>query len=176
MWEKLPDRDRLLANRWLKPFAHRLNHPLLWYFNRRSIARGLALGLFAGFILPVGQIALAALFALSVRANVVIAASATLVTNPVTFPPIYFAAYKLGSGFFGDRLEQMEVSQLHRTAIWLYGIAAPTALGLLLFAIITAFLGYGLVHLIWRLRVTQRWQRRIDRREEARFSQRKTPG
>ena len=162
--EKLPDREGLLANRWLKPFAHRLNHPLLWHFNRRSIARGLALGLFAGFILPVGQIVLAALLALSARANVVIAAGATLVTNPLTFPPIYFAAYKLGSGFFGDRMAQLEASPLHRTAIWLYGIAAPTALGLLLIAIMAAVLGFGLVHLIWRRRVTKRWRRRLRSR------------
>lgn len=96
-----PDRDALLRNRWLAPVASRLAPDAIWQFNRRSIARGLALGLFAGFLLPVGQIVLAALLATSARANVLIASAATLVTNPLTFPPIYYAAYRTGNYLIG---------------------------------------------------------------------------
>src|SRR5690606_6341526 len=92
-----PDRRILLDNRWLAPIAARLATPAIWHFNRRSIARGLALGLFAGFLLPIGQVALAVLFAASVRANILVASVATLVTNPLTFAPIYYAAYRTGS-------------------------------------------------------------------------------
>lgn len=158
---RLPTREALLANRWIRPFAHRLTHPLLWHMNRRSIARGVALGLFAGFLIPLGQTPVAAFLAMTVRANVVIAAMATLVTNPVTFPPIYFAAYKTGeklmSGHFGD------LDHLGTVSAWLLGLAAPTALGLLIFGIVGAAVGYALVQLGWRWRVIRRWRRRTAR-------------
>jgi uncharacterized protein (DUF2062 family) len=73
--ERAPDREALLGNRWLAPIASRLTPVSIWQFNRRSVARGLALGPFAGFILPIGQIVLAALFSASVRANVLIASA-----------------------------------------------------------------------------------------------------
>ena len=89
-------RDAILENRWIRPFAHRLGHPSLWHLNRRSVSRGVALGLVAGFMIPVGQIIVAAVLALSVRANIIVAASFTFVTNPLTFPAIYYAAYRVG--------------------------------------------------------------------------------
>lgn len=52
-----PDRERLLANRWLRPVSHRLTHLEIWHFNRRNVARG----------------------------NLLVAAMATLITNPFTF-------------------------------------------------------------------------------------------
>ena len=152
----LPD-QKLLDGRLLRPFAHRLRHPSLWHFNRWSVSSGLALGLFCGFLLPMGQIALAAFFALSLRANLAVAASATLVTNPFTFPAIYFAAYKVGtrvtSGGPG-------VEDEAGAAAWFVSVSLPTALGLALFAIVSAALGYVAVHFAWRVWVARRWTRR----------------
>lgn len=157
---RLPSREELLSNRWLKPFAHRLEHPLLWHMNRRAIARGIALGLFAGFVLPIGQIVVAALLAITVRANVVIAAAATLVTNPLTFPPIYFAAYKLGCGLLGMKPAPQSLEVPTTLFGRVHEIATPTVTGLLLFAFGSAMLGYIGVHAIWRWRLTRRWRRR----------------
>ena len=39
-------RDQIERNRFLKPFAHRLLRSELWRFTRRSVPRGVALGLF----------------------------------------------------------------------------------------------------------------------------------
>jgi uncharacterized protein (DUF2062 family) len=160
----LPTRDGLLANRWIRPFAHRLAHPLLWHVNRRSIARGVALGLFAGFLVPLGQTPAAAAMAFTARANVLIAACATLVTNPFTFPPIYYAAYKAGVGMMGGRAAAGDETGILTGLAWLYGLAAPTALGLFLFGTVSALLGYALVHLAWRWRIARRWRRRARAR------------
>ncbi|OWK28307.1 DUF2062 domain-containing protein [Sphingomonas mucosissima] len=164
---KLPDRDSLLANRWLRPFAHRLSHPLLWHLNRRSAARGLALGLFAGLILPFGQIVLAALLAFSARANIIVAASATFVTNPLTFPPIYFAAYWLGRNVTGAASTDSGHAHARSAVTWLLDVAAPTVTGLVLLALATSTLGYALVHICWRWRVSRRWSRRLNSRRLA---------
>ena len=59
----MPTREEMAGNRWLAPIAHRFLSPELWRFTRRSVPRGIALGMFAAFIVPVGQIFLAAFLA-----------------------------------------------------------------------------------------------------------------
>ncbi len=115
-----------------------------------------------GFILPFGQIVLAALLALSARANIVVAVSATLITNPLTFPPIYFAAYRLGRNLIGASLAGSEAIRREWISTWLLDVAAPTVVDLLLLAVATSCFGYALVHLLWRWRVTKRWHRRSN--------------
>jgi uncharacterized protein len=166
---RMPTRESLLANRWIRPFAHRLTHPSLWHFNRPGVARGIALGLFCGFLVPLGQIFLAAFFALTVRANLVVAAAATLVTNPLTFPAIYWGAYSLGqkllsaSGMLAFTPDSADTMLIQAVA-WLLSVSAPTALGLLLFAGGSAALGYLGAHFGWRLWIQRRWARRRARR------------
>lgn len=153
-------REAILQSRWLRPVAHLFSHPSLWHLNRRSVPRALALGLFAAFILPVGQFALAALLALVLRANVPLAAAATLVTNPLTFPPIYYGAYRVGSFLLrqqsGDGAGQVAQSLGDK----LLQVSGPTALGLVVFAIVGALLGYALGAAWWQLKLVQRWRNR----------------
>ena len=60
----MPTREGLAENKYLKPFSGRFLRSELWRFTRRSVPRGVALGLFSAFIVPVGQIFLAAFMAL----------------------------------------------------------------------------------------------------------------
>lgn len=161
-----PDRESLLANRWLRPVAHRLTHPEIWHFNRRNVARGVALGLFVGFILPIGQIVVAALLAASARGNLLVAAMATLITNPFTFPPIYYAAYQTGSFLLKPVLDgstsgpHVDERQGGTMFEMLTSASLPTLFGLLLFATISAAAGFGMVHVAWRLSLRRQWRRR----------------
>lgn len=158
---RLPEREAIVSKPFLRPFAHRLVHPSLWHFNRSSVSNGLALGLFCGFLLPVGQILLAAFFALTLRANLAVAAAATLVTNPFTFPAIYFAAYKLGSQVTsGGSVADIPTAGGWTSGAWLLSVSLPTAIGLVLFALASSVTGYLAVQLAWRLRVARRWARR----------------
>lgn len=161
-----PDRESLLANRWLRPVAHRLTHPEIWHFNRRNVARGAALGLFVGFILPIGQIVVAALLAASARGNLLVAAMATLVTNPFTFPPIYYAAFRTGSFLLPPHLVEgrtaasVDEQQAGSMLDMLTSSSLPTLFGLLLFATLSAAAGFGAVHFAWRLSLRRQWRRR----------------
>jgi uncharacterized protein len=156
----IKDRDAFLASRWLKPFVHLFSHPALWHSNRRSVPRALAIGLFAGFVIPFGQFLLAALVAVPARANVPLAAAATLVTNPFTFGPIYYAAYKVGTPLFpyqgGNEIDDVARS----LGATLLQISGPTAIGLLLFAVVAAAVGYVAGALWWRSRLLRRWKSR----------------
>lgn len=162
---RLPDRETLLAQRFLRPLAHRLGHPALWHFNRWSVSRGIALGLFCGFLVPMGQIFLAALIALTWRANLIVAAGATLVTNPFTFPPIYYAAYRVGDRVVGQaRWSPLDPdaaeTYLARGWAWLLDVSLPTVVGLVTFALVSALLSYWTVQLGWRIWTARRWARR----------------
>ena len=48
----IPTRETVHEHRLLRPFAPHLGHPSLWRMNRRSVPRGVALGLFVGVIIP----------------------------------------------------------------------------------------------------------------------------
>lgn len=157
----MKEREQILRSRWLRPFAHLFAHPSLWHLNQRSVPRALALGLFAAFIIPVGQFLLAALLAVGVRANVPLAAATTLVTNPLTFPPIYFGAYKVGSTLLGSGRADGLANDVGSK---LLDVSGPTALGLLIFAVVGAVLGFLVGTLWWRIKLVRRWKRRTSKR------------
>jgi len=97
MWKQwLPTRDSLLANKWLVRFVPAMVDPRLWKITSRSVSLGLAVGVFFGILIPVAQIPAAVAAAVWFRANVLFAAISTLVTNPITFAPVYVIGFKLG--------------------------------------------------------------------------------
>jgi len=163
---KMPTRDEMGKNRFLKPFAARVLRPDLWRFTRRSVPRGIALGLLAGFWVPVGQIFVAALLALPVRANVPIAAVTTFITNPLTYPFWVVVANKLGRIIL--RLDAMTVgaplnnqvsSEFGRWLSWFLREAGVTAFGMVVLGIMFASIGYLAASLAWRLRQGNRRRR-----------------
>jgi uncharacterized protein (DUF2062 family) len=92
----LPSPDTVRQNRWLRWMGPILNNPRLWHFSRKGIALGMALGVFFGLLIPIAQIPFSATLAVVLRANVPMAVASTLVTNPITFGPVYYGAYHLG--------------------------------------------------------------------------------
>ncbi len=169
-WVRLPTRETMEASRFLRPFARHLSSPLVWRFNRRGVARGAALGVFLGFLLPLGlQTPVAAMFAVGARANLPVAAIATLVTNPITFPLVYLGAYAVGRTLLplkeGAVLGlDMDVGAVQRALDWAIALAGPTIVGLIVFAVVGGVAGYLAVQVGWRLWVGQRWNRRRRRR------------
>src|SRR5689334_81833 len=93
----IPTRHTVHEHKLLRPFAPYLRDPALWRMTRKSVPRGVALGLFVGVIIPFMHTFIAALLAVPLRANVAIAAAFTLLVNPLTIPPMYYAAYRIGS-------------------------------------------------------------------------------
>jgi uncharacterized protein (DUF2062 family) len=68
----------------------------------RFDARGVAIGLIIGFIVPVGgQLVLITLLRLFMRFNSLLAVAFSLVSNPFNFLPLYYGYYLLGSCIIG---------------------------------------------------------------------------
>jgi len=169
MSANMPRRADMERNKWLAPIAHRFSHSELWRFTRRSVPRGVALGLFAGFIIPVGQIFVAAFLALPVRANVPVAALLTFVTNPFTLPFWLVVANKVGrftlhidAATFNTANDTLASGWWQKTG-WFLETAGVTAFGFIVLSIVTAAAGYFLSGFVWRLLVARRWARRPGR-------------
>lgn len=167
----MPEREEMARNRWLAPIAHRFGRSELWRFTRRSVPRGAALGLFAAFIVPVGQIFLAAFLALPARANVPVAAVITFVTNPFTVPFWLVVANKVGQftlkvdpETMGSAKAALEQGWWVEFGWWLQ-TAGVTAFGFVVLSIVTAAVGYLLSSFLWRFVVARRWMRRPARRK-----------
>ena len=161
----MPTRDEMAKNRFLQPIAHRFLSPELWRFTRRSVPRGVALGLFAAFIVPIGQIFLAAFLALPARANVPLAAIVTFVTNPFTLPFWLVFANRTGSIMLnidlaiGGSAGQFADDQ-GALARWLE-VGGVTAFGFLVLALVSAAVGYLIASLVWRRLVFSRRRKRL---------------
>ncbi len=165
----MPKRETFENIRWLRPIAHRILAPELWRFTRRSVPRGVALGMLVGVLIPVAQTLFAAFFALPVRANVPVAALTTFVTNPLTTPPIWVAAYWVGSWLLnfeavergGKALTAGVEPETVGWAQWLLSTAAPaTMLGLVVLSITFAVLGYVVAAFGWRWWIAHKWNQR----------------
>ncbi len=180
----VPDRERVQSNRWLRWLGPGLLHPRLWHFSRRGVAIGVALGVFFGLLIPVAQIPFAAGMAVALRANVPAAITSTLVTNPVTFAPVYVLAHRLGSSLLGeDNPPPAEIAEALAAApvvppdtvspaevgwwrgVWngVMALGKPLLLGLSILAVSAGLLSYGVIMLAWRIKTTWQWKKRRRR-------------
>jgi uncharacterized protein len=180
----LPKPEELLNNRWLRWLGPALRHPRLWHFSRKGIAMGMALGIFFGLLIPVAQIPFSAATAVLLRANLPMAVASTLVTNPVTFGPVYYGAYHLGKAVLGERpltdeqaMQVLEQAQsepeeleglTERVKYWvrhLSTVGKPLVVGLAIVACVSGLLVYFLASGLWVLKT--RWSRNRRLRQRA---------
>jgi len=152
----MPTREQMEANRWTGPLAARAE---LWRFTRRSVPRGVAIGLLVGIfaMIPGIQIIGAAAMCMPFRGNVPIAAAMTFLSNPVTTPLFIGASLSLGNwfGFHADLATFLGLvergASLGEWTAWLLSDAAPALVfGLFVIAVAAAVIGYIVSTLAWR--------------------------
>lgn len=147
--------------RWL---PRGLQHPHLWHLHRRSMAGGVAVGLFCGLIPGPLQMLGAAGAAALWRVNLPVAVLCTLYTNPFTILPLYWLAYQMGAWIMPHAgkfvFPEKSDSWLISWWAWLWQLGEPLLLGLLMLASALALTGYVLVRLGWRVWVVWHWRAR----------------
>ncbi|ASK27851.1 DUF2062 domain-containing protein [Neisseria chenwenguii] len=168
---KLPGSEQIFASRWSKPFAPLFDKPYFWTLNRRQAAVSVAVGMFCGLMPGPTQMLTALVVAYFLRTNLPVAVFTTLYTNPLTYMPLYYAAYKLGSLVLGiqaaDKLEFPEWSSAQffsDLGAWLLGAGKPLLVGVPLLGTILAVAGYFAALLIWRMRTRYHWKKRKEAR------------
>lgn len=165
----MPRREDLAESRWIKPFGARVLRSDLWRFTRRSVPRGVGVGILVGIFLmiPGLQIVGAALMSVPFRANIPIAAAMTFLSNPATTPFILVASIFVGNrlGFHADTSTFYTLYERRagpgEWLAWLASDAAPALIcGLFVIALVSALVGYVLSGFIWRWWQGRKWQRR----------------
>lgn len=170
----MPSREQIAEHRLSRPFRSHLQRNELWRFTRRSVPRGVAVGLFVGilFLIPGVQIVGAAIFSLPVRANILVAGGMTFLTNPLTTPFLLVAAGEVGSLFgFGADIATVRamMSRGFAPEIWIDWLLSDAALGILtglfVIAAVSSAIGYFASILVWRWMTARKWRRRAERGE-----------
>jgi len=163
----MPRRESLEHNRFIGFLARRHE---LWRFTRRSVPRGVAVGLIVGIfaLIPGVQIAGAALLCLPCRGNIPLAALMTFLSNPATTPFILVLSLMVGNklGFHAD-MAAFDALYAHGASFaewgrWLLSDAAPSMLlGLFVIATLAASIGYVAAYFFWRQAVLTKRSRRL---------------
>jgi len=171
--DNTPTREQMQESKLVRRFAGRALHSQYWRFTRRSVPRGVGIGLLVGIFLmiPGLQIIGATLVSLPFRANVPLAGAMTFLSNPATTPFILLASIWTGNqlGFHADISTFQALSAqgagFSQWMGWLLSDAAPALLaGLLIIGAVAGLIGYLVAGWIWRVRIARKWQRRRERR------------
>ncbi|MCT2400715.1 DUF2062 domain-containing protein [Novosphingobium mangrovi (ex Huang et al. 2023)] len=172
---QMPTHEQLEANRLTAPFARRQE---LFRFTRRSVPRGVAVGLLVGIfaLIPGVQIVGAALMCVPCRGNIPLAAAMTFLSNPATTPLILAGSIWIGNllGFHADLTTFYALYErgagVGDWTHWLVSDAAPALLvGLFVISTVAAAVGYLLSMWFWRFWIGRkhvarrtRWNARVD--------------
>lgn len=162
----MPHEDRIRKHPHLnKIFGKLLHDPNLLHLNRRSVSGAFFIGLFMAFVPLPTQMIFAAAAAIWWRVNLPLSVALVWITNPVTIPPMFYFAYKVGAWTLDQPVQEWN---FELSWDWLASELAdkwePFLLGCLICAVVSGVLGYILVRLIWRLHIVKQWSERKKRR------------
>ncbi len=164
----LPDRGALEQHWCLKRFTGVILARGCWSFNRHSVTRAFALGLFIAFIpptplLPV-HVVTCALLGVYFRLNLPVLFATVFISNPLTWVPQIAGSLWVGAKLLGMDLMPFLRAMSHQT-LWsdISELWAPLLLGALVLGLAAAAGGYLLASLAWRMRVAYHLRRRRAR-------------
>ena len=129
----------------------------------------IAIGVFCAFIPVPFQMLIAAVLAVMLGANILIAVPVVWISNPITMPPMFYFCYLLGAWILG---QQPGLFDFELSIDWLlHGLAAiwqPFLLGCLVAGVFFSALSYVLVRILWRQHILTRIKERARRLQNRR--------
>lgn len=163
----MPDHKKIRDHKHLQFLGTLLHDPNILHLNRRSVSGAFSVGLLMAFVPVPFQMVLAAIGAIVARVNLPISVGLVWVTNPVTMPPMFYFAYKVGTWILG-----IPPRHLHFELSWhwlmeeLGASWQPFLLGCFVCGVVCAILGNITIRLFWRYHVSQSWKRRQKKRRK----------
>ena len=143
-----------------------------------DLAFSVAIGVFCGFLIPVGQMILSLFLAWIFKVNKLVAVACCWVTNPATIPFFFPLNIILGSYFITSKLSKEEFTKISEMPIW-EGIKAFFALGIdgmLCFMVGGAIIGSScaVIAYVVIFRIIKRHNQKKKERGQVRLSSRNT--
>tara|TARA_R110002110_G_scaffold66978_1_gene183135 strand:- start:235948 stop:236493 length:546 start_codon:yes stop_codon:yes gene_type:complete len=144
----------------------------LWHLNRYSASMAFFVGLFVAFMPVPGQMVIAAALAVLLRCNLPLSVALVWTTNPVTMPAVYFIAYKIGAMIIDVPVKNIAFElSFHWVSNSLVMIWRPFLLGCFVCGLFFGSVGYFIISMMWRWRVSRLWRerkrQRLQRKENA---------
>ena len=162
----MPNSEKIRAHPQLnKIFGKLLHDPNLLHLNRRSVSGAFFVGFFMAFVPLPSQMIFAAGAAIWLRVNLPVSVGLVWVTNPITMPPIFYFAYKVGAWSLNVPVTRWNFElSWHWLATELAAKWEPFLLGCLISGIVAGISGFLLIRLVWRINVKRQWTARKKRR------------
>jgi hypothetical protein len=156
-----PSPETVRHHKSLKKLDKFIHDSDLWHLNQRCVPAAFFIGIFIGFIPTPGQMLLAALFAILLRANLLISVALTWLTNPITTPPIVYFSYKVGNWMLHNEVKPIEFQfTFEWFLINLSTIGLPVILGSVTSGLVLGSLSYFITRSFWRWHVANEWKKR----------------
>ena len=138
-----------------------LNNPVYWKYNQQSVARGVAAGL-AAAVIPGIQFLYAVLLVFLFKGNLPIALLSTLISNPLTFVPLTYFIYFVGTVIIANGSDGFVVREFHwnfssfhafwtNISGWFLQFGKAFLIGLPVVSICLGVIGYFGVILFWKV-------------------------
>ncbi|MBL4814328.1 MAG: DUF2062 domain-containing protein [Shewanella sp.] len=157
----MPKPETLRNHKHLQMFGKLLHKENLWALNRRSAPTAFAVGLFVAWIPMPFQMVLAAALAIVFNCNLPIAVALVWITNPVTMPFMFYAAYMLGAKILSHPPQEFAFEATWRwVEASVFTIGPPFMLGCLVLGSVFALIGYFLIKTLWRYSILLKWKSR----------------
>jgi len=144
--------------RMLSTLRSKIRRALAWLWEQEGTpgqrARGVGAGVFCGCFPFFGlQIILSVAVASLMRGNHLLAAAATLISNPLTYVPLYWFNYRVGDALLGGSTSAT-LNGMSRSTLWEHGwgFTSRLLLGSTLVATVLAVLLGLLAFLVFRSR------------------------
>ena len=138
------------SNNKIKDFIKKYKIPREYLsINRKSISRGVLIGLFWGFIpMPMQMLAVLAVTPF-IKFNIPIAISMVWLSNPITMPFMYYMEYQTGNFLLGNEsLENVELTLNWFSDNW-SKIITPLYVGTIPYSIGASSLIYFIINKLW---------------------------
>ncbi len=160
---RLPSREDVEKNACLRLLGEYLGDRNLWHFNRRSVPKATAVGLFCAFLPMPFEMLPAAIGAITFGANLPLSLAWVWISNPLTWIPLYTPAYLLGAKLLGVPAMPLE----HITLGLIGSQLAALWLGCLIVGTFVSTIGFWTMRILWRIKVISSWK---DRRRRHRLT------
>ncbi len=157
----MPKVETLQNHKYLQMFGKLLHKKNLWTLNHRSAPTAFAIGLFVAWLPLPFQTILAAALAIIFNCNLPIAVTLVWITNPLTMPFMFYAAYMLGAKILSHPPQEFVFEatwQWVETSVC--SIGPPFILGCLILGTVFALIGYFLIKTLWRYSILLKWKSR----------------
>ena len=160
----LPSKDQLSKSKSLRFLGDLVLEPNLWHFNRHSLSFAVLLGSIFSFLPIPFQMLPCALLCIAIRCNIPVAMLIVWVSNPITYGPMMYFAYRVGLGVMG-----METPNIPNefSLEWLFdqvaGIWEPLLIGCLICGFSIGIIGFLMVQAYYRWRIAYYLKKRHQR-------------